>query len=308
MPMDPQAQVILDLVNASGFGDISEMEPTDVRTLMESLSAPSAVHVARVEDRVIPGPGGEIPVRIYAPASPDPLPVLVFYHGGGWVIGSLETHDGLCREIVDAAGCMVVSVDYRLAPEHRFPACVDDAYAAACWVSDHAAAIGADASRVAVGGDSAGGHLAAVTAMTARDRTTPPIVFQLLVYPALEHEFERPSMIENAEGYMLTADGMRWFYRHTLNDPSEGDDPRVSPIRAESLAGLPPAFVITAEFDPLRDQGIAYAEALAAAGVSVTSTTYAGVFHGFFNMQAMLDTAKLAVGDAVVALRAAFGT
>ena len=308
MPMDPQAQVILDLVNASGFGDISEMEPTDVRTLMESLSAPSTVHVARVEDRTIPGPAGEIPVRIYAPASADPLPVLVFYHGGGWVIGSLETHDGLCREIVDAARCMVVSVDYRLAPEHRFPAGVDDAYAAACWVSDHAGEIGADSSRVAVGGDSAGGHLAAVTAMTARDRGTPPIVLQLLVYPALEYEFERPSMIENAEGYMLTADGMRWFYRYTLNDPREGDDPRVSPIRAESLTGLPPAFVITAEFDPLRDQGVAYAEALAAAGVPVTSTTYDGVFHGFFNMQAMLDTAKLAVGDAVVALRAAFGT
>ncbi len=308
MPMDPQAQVVLDLVNATGFGDISEMEPTAVRELMASLSAPSTVHVDRVEDRTIPGPGGEIPVRIYAPAAPGPLPVLVWYHGGGWVIGSLETHDGICREIVDATGCMVVSVDYRLAPEHRFPAGVDDAYSAACWVSDHAAEIGADASRIAVGGDSAGGHLAAVTAMLARERGTPPLVFQLLVYPALEHEFSRPSMIENAKGYMLTADGMRWFYRHTLNDPSEGDDPRVSPIRAERLADLPPAFVITAEFDPLRDQGIAYAEALAAAGVPVTSTTYDGVFHGFFNMSAMIDRAKVALDDAVVALRTAFGT
>jgi acetyl esterase len=201
-----------------------------------------------------------------------------------------------------------VSVDYRLAPEHRFPAGVEDAYAAARWVWEHAAEIGADPARVAVGGDSAGGHLAAVTAMLARDRGAPPLVFQLLVYPALEHEFERPSMVENANGYMLTTDGMRWFYAHTLNDPAEGDDPRVSPIRAESLAGLPAAFVLTAEFDPLRDQGIAYAEAMAAAGVEVTATTYDGVFHGFFNMQAMIDQAKNAVADAVVALRAAFGT
>jgi acetyl esterase len=308
MPMDPQAQVILDLVNASGFGAIETMEPLEVRALMASLTAPSAVHIDRVEDRTIPGPAGEIPVRIYAPMADRPLPVLVWYHGGGWVIGSIETHDGICREIVDAAGCMVVSVDYRLAPEHRFPAAVDDAYAAACWVSAHAVEIGGDASRVAVGGDSAGGHLAAVTAMLARDRGAPPLVFQLLVYPAIEHEFERPSMIENAAGYMLTTDAMRWFYDYTLNDPSEGDDPRVSPIRAESLADLPPAFVVTAEFDPLRDQGVAYAEALAAAGVSVTSTTYEGVFHGFFSMQAMLDEAKVAIADVVVALRDAFGT
>lgn len=308
MPMDPQAQVILDLVNASGFGDISGMEPTAVRALMESLSAPSTVEVARVENRTIPGPAGEIPVRIYAPEADGPVPVLVWYHGGGWVIGSLDTADGICRELVDAAGCVVVSVDYRLAPEHRFPAGLDDAYAAVCWVSEHAAEIGADRSRLAVGGDSAGGHLAAATSMLARDRGGPPISFQLLVYPALEHEFTRPSMVENAEGYMLTTEAMRWFYRHTLNDPGEGDDPRVSPIRAESLAGLPPAFVVTAEFDPLRDQGIAYAEALADAGVAVTSTTYEGVFHGFYSMSAMLDQAKVAVDDAVVALCDAFGT
>jgi acetyl esterase len=308
MAMDPQAQVILDLVNASGFGDLSTTGPDEMRALMEATLIPSAVHVERVVDRTIPGPGGAIPVRIYAPSSDVPLPVLVWYHGGGWVIGSLETHDGLCRDLVDAAGCVVVSVDYRLAPEHTFPAAVDDAYAAARWVSEHAAEIGADPARVAVGGDSAGGHLAAVAAMLARDEGTPPLVFQLLVYPAIEHEFSRPSMVENAEGYMLTTEMMRWFYGHFLNDPSEGDDPRVSPIRAESLAGLPPAFVVTAEFDPLRDQGIAYAEALASAGVSVTSTTYDGVFHGFFNMQAMIDQAKIAVGDAVLALRAAFGS
>ena len=308
MAMDPKAQVILDLINASGFGDVSTMGPGEMRTLMEATTVPSAVLVDRVVDRMIPGPAGEIPVRIYAPSSDVPLPVLVWYHGGGWVIGSLETHDGLCRELVDAAGCMVVSVDYRLAPEHTFPGAVDDADAAMRWVSEHAAEIGADPSRVAVGGDSAGGHLAAVAAMLARDEGTPPIVFQLLVYPAIEHEFNRPSMVENAEGYMLTTETMRWFYGHYLNDPSEGDDPRVSPIRAESLADLPPAFVITAEFDPLRDQGVAYAEALASAGVSVTSTTYDGVFHGFFSMQAMIDQAKVAVGDAAVALRAAFGS
>ena len=308
MAMDPQAQMVLDLVNASGFSDVANLGPDELRALSDSAIVPSAVHVERVVDRTIPGPDGEIPVRIYAPSSDTPLPVLVWYHGGGWVIGNLESHDGLCRDLVDAAGCMVVSVDYRLAPEHTFPAAVDDAGAAVRWVWEHAAEIGADPTRVAVGGDSAGGQLAAVAAISARDVAAPPIVFQLLVYPAIEHEFSRPSMVENAEGYMLTTEMMRWFYGHYLNDPSEGDDPRVSPIRAASLADLPPAFVITAEFDPLRDQGIAYAEALSAAGVAVTSTTYDGVFHGFFNMAAFIDQAKTAVADAVVALRTTFGT
>jgi acetyl esterase len=307
VPIDPQAQVILDLINATGFGDISEMEPAEVRALMASLSVgESPVHVDRVEDRTIPGPAGDLPIRVYAPAGDGPRPVLVWYHGGGWVIGSIDTHDGLCRELADAVGCVVVSVEYRLAPEHRFPCAVEDARAALEWVHAHAREIGADPDRVALGGDSAGGHLAAVTALAARDAGLP-VVFQVLVYPALEYEFERPSMIENAEGYMLTTSAMRWFYGHYLNDPSEGEDWRVSPIRHDRLGGVAPAFVVTAEFDPLRDQGRAYADALAAAGVPVTSTTYDGVFHGFFSMSVLIERSKVAVDDASALLRDAFG-
>lgn len=306
MPLDPQAQVILDLINASDFADIAEMTPEEVRAQMRAMTAinvPAPVH--RVEDLTIPGPGGDIPVRLYGPDLAEPQPVLIWYHGGGWVIGDLETHDALCRDLANAIGCLVLSVDYRLAPEHRFPAAVDDACAALEWIAAHAGEFGGDPARLAVGGDSAGGQLAAVSAIAARDRRID-LVFQLLVYPAVEYEFERPSMIDNAKGYLLTTEDMRWFYGHYLNQPSEGDDWRVTVTRAESLAGLPPAFVATAEFDPLRDQGVAYADALAAAGNTVTATTYEGMFHGFFSMGAMVDRAKVAVDDAAELVRDAF--
>ncbi len=201
---------------------------------------------------------------------------------------------------------MVVSVDYRLAPEHPFPAPVDDAFAALTWVHDHAADFGGDPTRIAVAGDSAGGNLAAVVAQLARDAGGPDLCFQLLIYPVTDHEFDSASMDDNAEGYFLTRDAMRWFYSHYLNDPDEGADPRVSPIRASDLAGLPPAYVITAEFDPLRDQGIAYAEAMRDAGTVVAAKTYAGMFHGFFSMVAYIDAGKVAFDDAVAALRDAF--
>src|SRR5680860_136881 len=306
MPLDPQAQVIIDLINASGFGDVTAMTPDGVREQMRAMTASDeSASVDRVEDLTIPGPAGDIPARLDARDADAPLPMLVWYHGGGWVIGDLETHDGICRDLANTIGCVVVSVEYRLAPEHQFPAAVDDGFAALRWVADHAGELGGDPARLAVGGDSAGGHLAAVTAIAARDADVQ-LVFQLLVYPAVEYEFERPSMIENAEGYMLTRDAMQWFYGHYLNDPSEGDDWRVTPTRAESLAGLPPAFVVTAEFDPLRDQGVAYADALAMAGNTVTATTYDGMFHGFFSMGAMVDRAKVAVDDAAVLVRDAF--
>lgn len=306
MPLDPQAQAIIDLVNSSGFGEISDITPGEMREQMKAMTAletPAAVH--RVENITIPGPAGDIPARLYAPEVVGPLPVLVWYHGGGWVIGDLETHDGICRDLANAIGCVVISVDYRLAPEHPFPAAVDDAFAALAWISAHAEDLGGDPARLAVGGDSAGGQLAAVSAIAARDANIG-LVFQLLVYPAVEREFERPSMIENSEGYLLTREAMQWFYGHYLNDPADAEDWRVTPARAKSLAGLPPAFVVTAEFDPLRDQGIAYSDALAAAGNTVTATTYEGMFHGFFSMGLMLDRAKVAVEDATEVMRDAF--
>lgn len=306
MPLDPQAQVIIDLVNSSDFGEVSDITPEEMREQMRAMTAAeTSAPVHRVENMTIPGPVGDIPARLYAPRADGPLPVLVWYHGGGWVIGDLETHDGICRDLANAIGCVVVSVDYRLAPEHPFPAAVDDAFAALEWVSARADELGGDPARLAVGGDSAGGQLAAVTAIAARDADIS-LVFQLLVYPAVEHEFERPSMIENAEGYLLTREAMQWFYGHYLTNPADADDWRVTPARAKNLAGLPPALVITAEFDPLRDQGIAYADALAAAGNTVTATTYEGVFHGFFSMGAMLDRAKVAVDDATELVRDAF--
>jgi acetyl esterase len=220
------------------------------------------------------------------------------------VLGSLETHDGTCRRLADGADAVVVSVDYRMGPEDRFPAAVDDSYAALTWVAANAAEIGADPARLVVAGDSAGGNLAAVMSQRARE-DGPAIAFQLLIYPVTDHEFTSVSMEENAVGYYLTRDAMRWFYDHYLEDPSQGDDPRVSPLRAADLSGLPPAFVLTAQYDPLRDQGIAYADALREAGNVVEMTMYEGLFHGFFSMFDLIDAGKAAFDDAIAAVVAA---
>lgn len=305
MPLDPQAEAVIGLIDAAGLGELTpETDPQAVRDLMDSMSIPSSIAVATVEDRMIPGPDGELRVRCYRPEGDAPRPVIVYYHGGGWVVGSLETHDGICRALADAVDAVVVSVDYRLAPEHVFPAAVDDAFTALCWVHEHAGELGGDPARIAVAGDSAGGNLSAVVAQLARGDGGPALRFQLLVYPVTDHEFESRSMIDNGAGYYLTADAMRWFYGHYLRTEADADDPRVSPIRGD-LAGLPPAFVVTAEYDPLRDQGVAYAAALRAAGTEVAGRTYEGMFHGFFGMQEMIDVSKVALDDAVAALRGA---
>jgi acetyl esterase len=307
MPLHPQAQAIIDMLEAAGFGSLSaDSDPAQVREQFAAMRIDPTIELAEVEDRTVPGPDGDLPVRVYRPSKGATLPALVYYHGGGWVIGGIETHDGTCRELAEAVGCTVVSVDYRLAPEHKFPAQVDDCFAALVWVRDHADELSIDRDRIAVAGDSAGGHLAAVTAIHARDAGIP-LTFQLLIYPAIEYEFESRAMEDNAEGYFLTREDMRWFYGHLLPDPSVGTDWRVSPRFADNHAGLPPAFVVTAEYDPLRDQGKAYADALEAAGVPTTYRNYEGVFHGFFSMTMLLDTAKDAVRDAAEALRDAFG-
>jgi acetyl esterase len=221
------------------------------------------------------------------------------------VIGGLESYDGVCRSLANAAGCAVLAIDYRLAPEHKFPAAVDDCYAAAAWAVSHAATLGADPARVAIGGDSAGGNLTAVVAQLARDRKGPALRFQLLVYPATNAGYDTPSYRENATGYFLELEGMRWFYDHYLRTDADRADPRASPLRATDLRGLPPALVVTAEFDPLRDEGEAYAAKLREAGVPVTLTRYHGMIHGFFSMAPLLDQGKQATAEAATALRAA---
>jgi acetyl esterase len=261
------------------------------------------VAVARVEDRTVPGPAGDVPVRVYAPPGAGPLPVVVWFHGGGWVVGSLDTYDRLCRALAAAAGALVVSVGYRLAPEHRHPAAVEDCWAAVRWVAANAAAIGGRPDRLAVAGDSAGGNLATVVARRARDHGGPRLAFQLLVYPITDAACDTASYREFADGYQLTAALMRWYWDHYLGG-ADGAGPDASPLRAD-LAGLPPALVVTAEFDPLRDEGEAYAARLAAAGVAARASRYDGMVHGFVRWRGAVDAAAAAMAEAGGALRAA---
>jgi acetyl esterase len=307
MPLDPQAEALLAQLTATGAPPLHTQSVATARTMMESfnglLGEPEAV--ARAVDRTVPGPAGDIPVRIYTPAGQAPFPLLVYFHGGGWVLGGLETHDRICRSLANGAGSVVVSVDYRLAPEHKFPAAAEDCYAATAWAAGNAASLGADPARVAIGGDSAGGNLTAVVAIMARDRGGPRLRHQLLVYPVTDATFDTPSYRENATGYFLETDGMRWFWNHYLTGDADRTNPLASPLRGD-LRGLPPALVITAEYDPLRDEGEAYAARLREADVPVTLTRYHGMIHGFFGMGALLDQGKAAIREAAAALRAAF--
>ena len=308
MPLDPQARMLLDQMQSMGTPPLHTMSVPEARQLMESMNVliGAGEEVEHVEDREVPGPAGPIPARLYRPAGHGPLPLLVYFHGGGWVLGGLASHDTVCRSLANGAGCAVLAIDYRLAPEHRFPAAVDDCYAATVWAAANAAALGCDAKRIAVGGDSAGGNLAAVISQIARDRETPALRFQLLVYPATDAGYDTASYRENATGYFLELEDMHWFYNHYLDSVADGSDPRASPLRARDLGGLPPALVITAEFDPLRDEGEAYAGRLREAGVPVTLHRYDGMIHGFFSMGPLLDQGKQAVAEAVAALRAVF--
>ncbi|QGG93751.1 alpha/beta hydrolase [Actinomarinicola tropica] len=309
MPVDPQTQAILDLVNAAAAEPV-ERTPATSREAYRGLAAtlPPGPDVA-AEDRTIPGPAGEVPVRVYRPEGDGPFPALVFLHGGGWTIGDLETHDHPARTLCAEAGVVVVSVDYRLAPEHPFPAAFDDAWAALRWVADHGADIGVDPTRLAVGGDSAGGNLAAVLALRAREEGGPALRFQLLVYPAVDMrrgtEEHYPSLRENAEGYLLTFDTMQWFGDNYLGDDLDRTDWRVSPLLAADHSGLPPALVITAEFDPLRDEGAAYVEALHDAGVPVTHTLYEGTIHTMYQLAPFIPAGAEALSESAEALRAA---
>jgi acetyl esterase len=305
MPLDPQVRAYLERMAALDAPPITSLSPRHARMLMEaevpSLGPPA--EVGRIEDRTIPGPSGVIPIRLTAPAGDAPFPALVFFHSGGWVVGSIATHDGLCRALAAASGVAVVSVDYRLAPEHPFPAAVDDAYAATAWVAAHGAEIGVDGGRIAVGGDSAGGNLAAVVARLARDRGGPPIALQALLYPATDYDLDSPSYCEFADGYLLTREAMAWYWDRYVPAPSGRRDPSASPLRADRLEGLPPALVITAEYDVLRDEAESYAARLSEAGVDVRMTRYDGMIHGFLRRLALFDRARDALEEVAAGLR-----
>ncbi|HEV3112064.1 MAG TPA: alpha/beta hydrolase [Candidatus Binataceae bacterium] len=310
MPLDQQTKALIDAMQSAGMVlEFEKMTPVQARQAMEQMAAATRAPgepVAKVEDRSIPGPEGAVAVRIYVPEGSAPFPVMVFYHGGGWVIGSIDSHDATCRKLTNAIGCVTVSVEYRLAPEHKFPAAAEDCYAATLWVSENAAALGCDPKRLAVCGDSAGGNLAAVVPLMARDRGKPPIAYQVLLYPCTDGSLETGSMRDLAEGYFLTRGAMVWFWNHYVRDHNDRNHPYAAPVHAPELRGLPPALVITAEYDPLRDEGEAYAAKLRAAGVPVTSTRYDGTIHGFVSMADNLDKGKDAIKEVVSTLKAAF--
>jgi acetyl esterase len=304
VPLDPQARALLDQLEALDAPAMSQRTPAEARAgyaVMATLAGPAEEPVP-TDDRFVPGSGGDIPVRIYRPDSDKPLPVVVYFHGGGWVIGDIASHDTTCQRLAAGVPALVVSVDYRLAPEHRFPAAVEDCDAATAWVWAHASEFGGDPSRLAVAGDSAGGNLAAVVARHARDADGPPIAFQLLVYPGTDMTRSLPSHTENGTGYLLDSDTMSWFLDNYLGN-GDPRHPDASPLLADDLSGLPPALVVTAEFDPLRDEGEAYADRLRQAGVPVTMSRYDGMIHGFYGLDSVFDAAKKATAETVAALR-----
>ncbi len=310
MKLHPQIEQALQKLAAAGLPAIETLTPAEGRLQMAAVirargSVPEPIR--RAEAHAAPGPAGDIPLRVYWPDAEGPLAAIVYFHGGGHVIGDLDTHDVICRNLCAGAGALVVSVDYRMGPEHRFPAAVEDSWAAVLWAAEAAESLGADAGRIAVCGDSAGGNLAAVVALLARDAGGPAIRLQSLVYPVSDYNLQSDSYDAFAEGYgPLTRRAMEWFRSHYLNGPADAEDWRASPIKATSLAGVAPAHVITASHDVLRDDGVRYAAALQAAGVPVRHTEYAGMIHGFFGMIPAIDDAAAAHREVGAELRRAF--
>ena len=306
MALDPDAERVLEMVRASGRPPYETLSPAEARALFlaaREVLALDPAPVAAVRDLV--GPGG-VPLRLYRGARTDAaalLPVLVYFHGGGWVIGDIESHDSICRHIANAARCAVVSVDYRLAPEHKFPAAVDDCFAATRWVAAEGPLLAIDGERIGVGGDSAGGNLAAVVSLLARDRGAPRLSCQLLLYPATDASMRHPSIARFAEGFLLTRSTMQWFYDCYQRRPEDDADWRASPLRAADLSGVPPAFVLTAGFDPLCDEGVAYARRLQEAGVAVNHRHFADQIHGFLSAGKIIRAAVPALDEIAAALR-----
>lgn len=306
MPLDPQAREFLERLRKSRVPSLERLPLPLARAAFATLIplAGPREEVARVEDRPIPG---NLSVRIYTPVGKrtGPRPALIYFHGGGWVVGSLDTVDAPCRQLANASGRTVISVAYRLAPEHKFPIPVEDCYLATSHIARHAAEFAIDPAQIAVGGDSAGGNLAAAVTLLARERGGPRLSFQLLIYPSTDSSLDTPSHREFARGYMLTHAEIQWFLSQYLVRPEEGRNSLVSILRAENLRGLPPACVITAEFDPLRDEGESYAARLREASVPVESRRFDGMIHGFFQMSGIMDQGKSAIQYAAAALKAA---
>ena len=307
MALHPQCKTFLDILAGAGGKPIEQLPVAEARVASKALidfGGPEEP-VAEVENRSIPGPAGPIGLRVYRPIQEETLPGLVYFHGGGFVICDLDTHDRQCRNLANAAGCTVISVDYRLAPKHKYPAAVEDAYAATRYVAENAAEFGVDPNRIAVGGDSAGGNLAAVVSLLARDRGEPRLKFQLLIYPLVDFEDKSPSMRQYSKDHFLTSEMLEWCASEYL--PTEDRrHPNASPLNAVNLRDLPPAMILTAECDPLRDQGEAYARKLERAGVPVELKRYDGMIHVFLQLGGIVDTAKVAMADAAAALRRAF--
>jgi acetyl esterase len=305
--LDPEVRVLLEAIEAQGAPPLESLPPEEARkAAMEGLKevAGEPEQVAAVQDLRIPGPGGAIRLRVYTPEGEGPRPSLIYFHGGGWVVCDLDTHDVVCRAIARRSGAVVVAVDYRLAPEHKFPAAVEDSYAATLWVAANAGRLGIDPRGIAVGGDSAGGNLAAVVSLRCRDEGGPALALQVLVYPVTNlASFDTPSYRDFAEGYYLTRAEMEWFRAHYLARLEDGAHPHASPLLAPDLRGLPPALVITAECDVLRDEGEAYAKRLAEAGVPVTCTRYPGMIHAFFSMPGALSEGRKAILQVATAVR-----
>jgi acetyl esterase len=309
--LDPQAKSYLDLLASLGAPPLHSLPAPQARIAYKkarAIAQPPPPPVAAVEALFAERPGGKIPLRLYRPLGSAPsaiLPALVFLHGGGWTIGDLDTHDVVCRELANRGHCAVVAVDYRLAPEHRFPAAVDDTVAAAHWIAAHAKRLSIDPQRIAIGGDSAGGNLAAVASLILRDGG-PPLALQLLIYPATDFRCNTPSHAENASGYLLTREAIDYFNGCYLADPRDATDWRASPALAASFRGLPPAFILTAGYDPLRDEGAHYAQLLRDAGVAVEYVCFEAQIHGFITMSKMIDEAQVAFDRCAGALTRAF--
>lgn len=304
----PEVRALLEENEAQGGPPIETLSPGEARqSAAEAIKTTGGQpeEVGRVEDLRIPHAARPIPVRIYTPAGDGPFPCLVYFHGGGWVVCDLDTHDVVCRAIARRAGAVVVAVDYPLSPEYKFPAAVEACYAATCWVAANAARLGADPRRIAVGGDSAGGNLSTVMCLKSRDEGGPRLALQVLVYPVTNlASFGTPSYEEFAEGYYLSRAEMEWFRDHYLARPEDAESPYASPLLAPDLRGLPPAVVITAECDTLRDEGEAYAKRMADAGVAVTCTRYAGMIHPFFSLGGVLSQGGRAIEQVAAAVRA----
>ena len=310
--LDPQARALLDMMIAKGIPPVHTVPPDQARAAYLArrfFTQPDAPDMAHVADHEIPGPRGPIKIRLYRPKgsqTTDVLPCLVYYHGGGHVIGDLDTHDVVCRELSNLATCAVVSVDYRMAPEYQLPAASDDCLAATEWVYDHAVSLNIDPEKIAVGGDSAGGHLAAVVALALRDAGGFRPILQLLIYPVTDAHGKTQSMVDNAEGYGLTAESMKYFFNHYMPDLESRQDWRASPLLAKTHENLPPAFVLTAGYDPLRDEGAAYADRLSAAGVPTQYVCFERQIHGFVLMGRVLREANTAVKLCAQVLRDSF--